>query len=284
MGIPADGDELARIQAATDYPLQRSEDGWIAGYFFNCRLSSVFQPVFDTGRRRIVGQAAYIRSEAVGEVALSPWGVFSLAAQDPVLVRLDRLCRTVHALNYFGRAGGQGSLFVGVQSRLLESVRDGHGRAFERVLDLIGVETSRVVIDIPAEVNRDWRLLRHVIANYRSRGYRIAVNHGGANDDRMAELGSLYPDIVRLEAPALARRNAIASLPDAVHRFGAMLMVQDIETMQQMSAAVDAGADLLQGRFLGGPLRSIEASSSAAAAGQPPEHALQTRIAVRTRQ
>ena len=39
-------DELARIQEATDYPVQRSEDGWIVGHFFNCWLSSVFQPVF----------------------------------------------------------------------------------------------------------------------------------------------------------------------------------------------------------------------------------------------
>ena len=43
-------DELARIQEATDYPVQRSEDGWIVGHFFNCWLSSVFQPVFDDGR------------------------------------------------------------------------------------------------------------------------------------------------------------------------------------------------------------------------------------------
>src|SRR5690606_19665452 len=113
---------------------------------------------------------------------------FALAAEDPLLVRLDRLCRTVHALNYFDRAPEENLLHLTVQARLLESVKDGHGRAFERVLDLIGVETSRVVIDIPPAVNRDPRLFRHVTANYRSRGYRISCNHGGRADDWMDEL------------------------------------------------------------------------------------------------
>ncbi|MGH8631214.1 MAG: EAL domain-containing protein, partial [Burkholderiales bacterium] len=178
-------------------------------------------------------------------------------AEDPLLVRLDRLCRTVHALNYFGRAAGDYNLFLSVQPGLLETIKDGHGRVFKRVLDLIGVETSRVVIEIPAKVNRDWRLLKHVIVNYRSRGYQIAVNHGGANDGWMAELGILYPDIVRLEASALTQRGGLGSLVDAVHRFGATLLVRDIETTQEMSAAIRAGADLLQGRFLGEPARAV---------------------------
>ena len=261
MLIQTDKDGLARIQAATDYPLQRSGDGWVIGHFFNCRLSSVFQPVFDVNERHVVGHAAYVRSEAVrsdgsGEDKLSPWGIFALAAEDPLLVRLDRLCRTLHALNYFSRESAHTDLYVGVQSRLLESVKDGHGRAFERVLDLIGVETSRVVIEIPLEVNQDRRLLKHVIVNYRSRGYRVACNHSGLPEEWMAELGSLYPDVIRLEAQAL-RRDGIGSLVDAIHRFGATVLVKEVESPEDVTAAVRAGADLLQGRYLGEPVRAI---------------------------
>src|SRR5258706_155085 len=145
MGIFADKDALARIQAATDYPLQRTADGRVVGHFFHCRLSSVFQPVFDISERQVAGHAAYVRSDANDDGALSPWGIFALAAEDPVLVRLDRLSRA---------------------------------------------ET--------------------------------------------------------------------AALVDAIHRFGATLLVRDVETEQEMTAAVRAGADLLQGRFLGEAARGIE--------------------------
>ena len=191
-------------------------------------------------------------------------GAFALATDDPVLVRLDRLCRTLHALNYFGAVPERQKLFVAVQPRLLGSVKDGHGRAFEKVLDLIGVETSRVVIEIPAEVNQDWRLLKHVIVNYRSRGYRIALNHGGENEGWMAELGSLYPDFVRLEAAQLKKRTGLSALVDAIHRFGATLLVRDVETEQDMAAAVRAGADLLQGRYLAEPTLAIGSLSRGA--------------------
>ena len=261
MDVLADKDALARIQATTDYPLQRAADSKVVGHFFHCRLSSVFQPLFDVSERQVVGHAAYVRSDASEDGALSPWGIFALAVDDPVLVRLDRLCRTLHALNYFGSVPERQNLFVGVQPRLLESVKDGHGRAFEKVLDLIGVETSRVVIEIPAEVNQDWRLLKHVIVNYRSRGYRISVNHSGEQEGWMAVLGSLYPDVVMLEAGKLIGRSGISALVDAIHRFGATLLVRDVETDQEMSAAVRASADLLQGRYLSEPTRAIEAVS-----------------------
>jgi len=270
MGFFTDKDALARIQAATDYPLQRAEDGWVVGHFFNCQLSSVYQPVFDVAERQVVGHGAFVRSEPISSdggraEALSPWGIFALAADDPLLVRLDRLCRTLHSLNYFSRAQGHQDLHVSVQPRLLESVKDGHGRAFEKVLDLIGVETSRVVIEIPLEVNQDRRLLKHVIVNYRSRGYRIACNHSGATEEWMAELGSLYPDVVRLEVKAL-KRSGSKSLVEAIHRFGASLLVKEVETPEDVSAAIRAGADLLQGRYLGEPARAIETVSKRAAA------------------
>ena len=195
MNIPSsqEKDELARIQEATDYPVTRAENGFIVGHFFNCWLSSVFQPVFDAKTRSVIGHAAYIRSVMNEENPLSPWKVLSLEEGDAPLVRFDRLCRAVHALNYFSGSSHDGNLFVTVQPRLLESVKDDHGRAFKRILDIIGAETSRVVIEIPAEVNRNWKLLKHVISNYRSHGYRIAINYNDAGDDWIAELASLYP-------------------------------------------------------------------------------------------
>jgi EAL domain-containing protein (putative c-di-GMP-specific phosphodiesterase class I) len=259
------GYQFDQIQTVTDHLLQRAEDGGVAGYFFNNQLSSVFQPVFDAIGRRVVGHSAYIRSKPNRDAVLSPWEVFALASEDTLLVSLDRLCRTLHAINYFRVASGQGSLFVSVQPRLLESVKDDHGQAFENILRLIGIRTSRVVIEIPSEVNRDLRLLKHVIGNYRSRGYRVAANHSSENDVSMTELGNLYPDVVRLHASMLLQHDGTDTLLDTAHRLGAAILVTGIETRQQVISAVRSGADLLQGRFLGEPARTVEVDEPDAA-------------------
>lgn len=261
------GDKLERIQATTDHLLQRSENGWVVGHFFNNRLSSVFQPVIEANTRNVAGHAAYIRSESDRTTVLSPWSVFALASEDAHLVKLDRLCRTIHAINYFTAASGRGALFVSVQPRLLESVKDDHGHAFKKILDLIEVKTSRVVVEIPIEVNRDSRLLKRVIGNYRSHGYQVAVNHSGTKENlaaRLADLHPLYPDIVRLEASALLPHGGQESVVHAIRRSGALILVHEIETKQQMTAAINAGADFLQGRLLGMPRRAIEADAQAA--------------------
>ncbi|MBA3755389.1 MAG: EAL domain-containing protein [Nitrosomonas sp.] len=251
-------DEFELIKSATDYSLKRAENGWISGLFYHCELTSVFQPIFSITAGKTMGHAAYIRSKANDDVALWPWQIFSLASKDEQLVDLDRLCRAIHALNYyFNNISKSDNLFVDVHPRLLESVKDDHGRAFENFLDLIGVKTSRVVIEIPAIVNRNWKLLQHVITNYRSRGYQIAADYSGTRSDWMVELGSLYPNIVRIEAGDLIRHEAITPLVDTIHSFGASLLVRDIETSGQLAAAIRAGADYLQGNLLGEPAHAI---------------------------
>jgi hypothetical protein len=94
-------DEFELINSATDYTLKRAPNGWISGYFYQCELTSVFQPIFSTGHGKTVGHAAYVRSKSNEEIALWPWQVFAMASKDDQLIELDRLCRAVHALNYY---------------------------------------------------------------------------------------------------------------------------------------------------------------------------------------
>lgn len=147
------------------------------------------------------------------------------------------MCRVIHALNYhLNNTSKLTHLLVDVHPRLLESVKDDHGQAFENFLDLIGVRTSQVVIQIPAIVNRNWKLLQHVIANYRSRGYQIAANYSGTRSDWMVELGSLYPDIVRIGAYDLLKHESINELIDTVHSFDAKLLAGEIVTSAELAA------------------------------------------------
>jgi EAL domain-containing protein (putative c-di-GMP-specific phosphodiesterase class I) len=90
-----------------------------------------------------------------------------------------------------------------------------------------------------------------VVANYRARGYQIAMNYVGGNEGWMAEVGSLFPDFVRIDAGLLRGRTDANRLVDAIHRYSASLLVRDVETSQDMAAAIRLGADLLKGRYIG---------------------------------
>jgi len=244
---------IERITSTTGFSLQHSDNGDITGLFYHCKLSSAYQPVFETARNSIIGQEAHIRADlnGNGEIQLSPWHIFALATDDEQLIRLDRLCRTIHVLNFLDNIPNkQTKLFIHVQPRLLESVKDDHGSAFEQILDIIGIRTSRIVIEIPVEVNRDWRLLKRVIMNYRAHGYLTAINYSGINSDRISELGKLYPNVIRVGARDLLRHNILKPLIATAHDQGTDVLIANIETSYQLTDAIYAGADLLQGNFL----------------------------------
>jgi EAL domain-containing protein (putative c-di-GMP-specific phosphodiesterase class I) len=260
--------EFELIRSATDFSLERAEDGWVSGYFFRCKLTSAFQPIFSIAGNSTIGHAAYIRSQINDEIALWPWQVFSQASTDIQLVELDRLCRAVHALNYFKTVSNSEQLFLVVHPRLLESVKSDHGRTFENFLDLIGVRTSRVTIEIPPAVNRDPVLLYQVINNYRARGYQVAANYTPAGTpgsfssvNWLTRPESLTPDIVRIDADELFRDSGADTFAKNATHAGLRLLVWNIDTPRQLAAARDIGADYLLGNYLGSPVRGVSTIS-----------------------
>lgn len=155
--------------------LHHTESGAVVGDWFGFELSSAFQPIVDAANGAVVGREAFLRSHDPDEHGLSPWTLFSAAAEDARLIALDRLARTVHLLNALA-AGNDVPLFLNVHGRLLAAVGDDHGRAFRRVVDALGVQPDSIVIETPPEASAQPDLLAFVLRNYRANGFRVAVN------------------------------------------------------------------------------------------------------------
>lgn len=240
----------------TGRPLYRDGSDQVAGQFYACHLSSVFQPIEQIGDgcsgipAQLLGHAASVRCHN-GE-KLSPWNLFSQAADDGELVSLDRLARTVHAINYFVRADANWRLFLSVDTRLVDSVPGEHGKTFERVLRSFGVATPRVVIMLPEELNARPALLAAALVNYRLRGYRVAVRLRVQSDgDALLQVfANIRPDIVMLRG---ANRFEFARYVHIVQAFGAIALASHLETAADLVSAEQAGADWQHGYAVGMP-------------------------------
>ena len=77
---------------------------------------------------------AYLRAIDVNQAALPAPEVFSSACEAPAIVYLDRLCRTVHMLNYLRQTDDDGCLFLHVHARHILAVPHDHGEYFEGLL------------------------------------------------------------------------------------------------------------------------------------------------------
>lgn len=152
-------------------------EGRAFGRFFHSTLTSVFQPIRCLGDGTVIGYEGYARSHSDSDTGLSLWRLLDHAASDDESVELDRLCRMLHAINFFRQAAaGESDLYLNVHARLLAAIDGNHGVAFGHVLKVLGLPRDRIVLQLPVVVeHQDW-LLGYVADNYRRNGFRLALN------------------------------------------------------------------------------------------------------------
>nr|WP_315597025.1 EAL domain-containing protein [uncultured Cupriavidus sp.] len=233
--------------------LWRDARGQVQGQYFNCSLTSAFEPLVTLAGREVVAHEGSIRTYAEDGVGLAAWKLFAMAADDASLVSLDRLSRLVHAMNYFA-AHGEHKLVLNVHNRLLAAVADDHGAAFRRALESLGLPVDRFVIQVPASANDDLPLLLHVVGNYRRNGFAVSLQ---ASDP--AEAGALMahalPDWLKLDMRRTWTDRQLAGLRASADGAGVTLIGRRLQNDEVVERLQNAGIALGQGEAVaGGPV------------------------------
>lgn len=235
-----------------DWPLSIGDTGTVCAQFYRSRITSGFQPIVRAHGGEVVGHHALLRVESQSGESVAPWSLFAQASNDTALVALDRLCRTVHALNYFSSHSGDGSLFLNVERRLLTGVVADHGAWFEPVLALIGVKPSRVVIVMPPDIVENPVVFVRAAISYRIRGYRVLVPVRSTTDADLSHVFLADPNFVSVDTAALEGPSSRHFL-EALAKRGTHLVARGVESPEHARAARAAGVELLQGFHLGRP-------------------------------
>jgi EAL domain-containing protein (putative c-di-GMP-specific phosphodiesterase class I) len=207
-----------------------NDHGQLEGRFFNVALTSAFQPVCQVGNGRLIGHEAVVRSVVPDNAGMSLWRLLDQTASDDESVELDRLCRMLHAINFFRQPAAQDAdLLLSVHNRLLSAVSSNHGYAFRRILDALELPLGRVVLQLPSvNLQQRW-LLNYVMDNYRRNGFRMALNLD--TPEQADELVGRIPlAAIKVDVQAIVDDDALAKLLTVTHQNGAQLIVKRVET------------------------------------------------------
>jgi len=241
-----------------EYALIDTKEYGLVCNFMGMKLASAFQPVLRPDGK-VAGREALLRAGLLEHGEVTPDGAFEEAVRVNRVVQFDRLVRIMHLMNHARSFAEHELLFLNVHPRLLSSVNN-HGRTFEQILHYYSVPTSLVVIEIKEAANVDEAVLTNAVNNYRSLGYRIAVDNFGAAHSSLEHVIELNPDIVKLDGTLIQTtehsRSATTSFNQLVERFHSaaiQVTVEGIETATQLDIARKSGADLLHGYYLASP-------------------------------
>lgn len=235
------------------------EAAQVLSRYIGLRLRSEFQPIFDTSTSEgLLGYEALLRP-STGIESVSPDFAFGWADNQGKLVKLDRVARTLHMLNYLELPEERGQLFLNVHPKLLVSVNT-HGKVFEHILHLHSVPTTQVVLEIMENAVEADQALAEAVDNYRDRGFQIAIDNFGSRHSNLDRLWHLAPNYVKLDAGIIREaerggkiRRVLPKLIEVVQALGAQPVIEGIENEIQLDIALDAGGKLLQGYYLGRP-------------------------------
>jgi len=251
-----------------DYGLTEQSTGEFNSTFIGVQLNTAFQPIYDSEAGDLYGHEAILRPSLGGELASTSDFAFTYAEQTGKLVQFDRVSRTLHVLNFRQIYADNGLLFLKVHPKLLTAVNE-HGKVFEFILHSNSVPTSRVVIEIQeGQVEQD-RQLTEAIDNYRDRGYRIAIDAFGSAQSHIDRLWKFAPDFVKLNSSLIQQaennyriRRALPGLVKVIRDLDAQPVINGIETQVQLNIAIESGATLFQGDFLGKAVAAKELQPS----------------------
>ena len=164
-----------------------------------------------------------------------------LQASPDAVQTMDRLCRLLHMLNHLAMGREHEILWLHVSLGHVLSVAHHHGQYFEDLLSRCGVDAQQIGLLVPPlpRLHPDFLILAKSIANYRERGYQVAIN---APDEWVAgewdTLTGLNATWLRLRghqvSEALATNNAdrwilrgsTPGIPELLRRMGKTVWIE----------------------------------------------------------
>ncbi|MES2072278.1 MAG: EAL domain-containing protein [Pseudomonadota bacterium] len=241
-------------------------EGRARGRYFNSTLTSAFQPIRSSASRSVIGYEGYARSYAANDQGLNVWKLLDHAANDNESVELDRLCRILHAINFYRQPESRGmDLYLSVHTRLLAAVEGNHGMAFRRILDILELPHQHIVLQLPQIMPSQRWVLNHVSDNYRRNGFRIGINAG---DTRQALelLERVRPQVIKLNGNDAIDLEAQQKLLQQADRAGCRVVFKRIENEGKLQTLLDshtATEYFLQGFLLDLPKANLEITATA---------------------
>lgn len=264
MPYPALNAYLQRLSDASRAPSTMWLDahGQAHGRFFNCTLTSAFQPIRAVADGTLLGFEGLARGVSAADAGLSLWRMLDHAASDDESIELDRLCRMLHAINFFRQSAAEGAdLYLNVHDRLLSAVSSNHGYAFRRILHALGLPVEQIVLQLPAaSAARRW-LVNYVADNYRRNGFRLALN-AATPAEAVAVLEEFRPDVVKIDAGLFDGGEGLQRLLTLAQARSAKLVFKRVESQASLEAIEHASLNTgvpayVQGYLLGMPRAAL---------------------------
>ena len=214
------------------------------------RISTVYQPIIDLKTRAVMGYEALSRGPR-GDLE-TPDALFQIAYQTELVWKLDRVCRE-GAVRRLSRLKPEQLMFINIEPACIFEEKLTEAAFIRRF-------ASRLVFEITERAAiTDFSTFRQAVQLLKRSGFKVAVDDVGSAYSGLRVVSEIDPDFVKLDMQLTrgadndqVKRQLIAAVAKFCADVGMPLIVEGIETQEELQAVQALGIHLAQG-FLFGP-------------------------------
>ena len=250
-------------------------------------LASHFQPLYSLSHQKQVGFEALLRGEQDDGTLVPPMVLFAPRPSSDEGA-LDRASHAVHLAHARTRLPAEAWLFLNILPATF--VADGYADKLAAMVCAVGLEPERVILEILESHGGSVDDMSRAAALYRAHGFLIAVDDFGAGQSNLDRLFRIRPDLVKLDGELIRatghgiEQPILPKLVSLLHHAGMLVVVEGVETTEELILAVESNVDFAQGYLLGRPAaeiappesvrRRIDDAFNVIAQGRAHQHAL----------
>ena len=234
------------------------------------QVDVLFQPLIEPATGRIVGAEALARSSVVH----SADQLFARAWAGGLAERLSRLVQRKALRCAAVWEGPLKGLGLSINVLPADICRDGYDRWLLEEIQAVGIDPGRVTAEITeSALLSDQEAVAERLGRLRKAGVRIAVDDFGTGYANLAYLTSLPLDAIKIDRGLVADivggerdRIVVKAMIHLARELDLKIVVEGVETTDQLALLADWGCDLYQGFLGAGALTHEELSRFVAAA------------------
>lgn len=184
-----------------------------------------------------------------------------MAAAEGVTASLEHSC-CKNAIETFASLIGRRSdlvLFLNLGSWMIQR-SDASVEHLKRLVQSSGLSPDKIAVEILEARIDDVGQLQRLVRWLREGGFLLALDDVGAGHSNLDRIPLIKPDVLKVDRSLIThigsdfhKQETLKSLVGLSRRIGALVVAEGIETEEEAIVALELGADLLQGFFLGYP-------------------------------
>ncbi len=241
--------------------LERMKYEWVRPVLSNDQLFSMLHPIVSTKDGSVFAYEMLLRARKPGtDEVIGAWPIIEACEKLHLQHQLDQRARECAIRNAAPYRTTNQRFFINF---LPNTIYDPEVclRTTMRAASEYDVNLNSLVFEIvETERINDMAHLKLVLDYYRSRGVCTAVDDMGAGHTSIEYLRELHPDFVKIDRDIVVNAVHDEAVQAELHHvvkiakdLGIQVIMEGLETPEQVRVCVDAGADYLQGFYFARP-------------------------------